>query len=128
MPRAGVQYRAVRPLRDSAVRLSWSRKLCAVVSAGILIGSLCGCAVYRKCGLSGCPGDARITADVRTRLNQYPELEPPNLIYVQTLDHVVYLTGQVDTDTERLLAKSVALEAGGVTRVVNSINLSYQGR
>lgn len=83
--------------------------------------------MYRKCGLSGCPDDAGITADVRTRLNQYPELEPPNLIYVQTLDHVVYLTGQVDTDTERLLAKSVALEAGGVTRVVNSINLSYQG-
>ena len=83
--------------------------------------------MYRKCGLSGCPGDATITADVRTRLNQYPELEPPNLIYVQTLDHVVYLTGQVDTDTERLLAKSVALETGGVTRVVNSINLSYQG-
>ena len=128
MSHASVQCRAVPPLRDGAVALSWSRKLCAVVSAGILTGGLFGCAVYRKCGLSGCPGDARITADVRTRLNQYPELEPPNLIYVQTLDHVVYLTGQVDTDTERLLAKSVALEAGGVTRVVNSINLSYQGR
>ena len=83
--------------------------------------------MYRKCGWNGCPGDATITADVRTRLNQFPEFEPPNLIYVQTLDHVVYLTGQVNTDTERLLAKSVALEAGGVTRVVNSINLSYQG-
>ena len=107
--------------------MSWSGKLCALVSAGILTGSLSGCAVYRKCGWSGCPGDARITADVRTRLNQYPELEPPNLIYVQTLDRVVYLTGQVNTDTERMLAKSVALQAAEVTRVVNSINLSYQG-
>ena len=97
------------------------------MSAGILTGSLCGCAVYRKCGWNGCAGDARITADVRARLNQYPELEPPNLIYVQTLDHVVYLTGQVNTDTERMLAKSVALEAAEVNRVVNSINLSYQG-
>jgi osmotically-inducible protein OsmY len=105
-----------------------SRQLCAVASAVILTGSLYACAVYRKCGLSGCPGDARITADVKAQLNQYPVLEPPNLIYVQTLDHVVYLTGQVNTDPERALAKSVALEVPGVTRVVNSINLGYQGR
>jgi osmotically-inducible protein OsmY len=41
---------------------------------------------------------------------------------------VVYLTGQVNTDAERILAKSVALQAAGVTQVVNSINLGYQGR
>ena len=105
-----------------------SRQLCAVASAVILTGSLCACAVYRKCGLAGCPGDARITADVKELFNQYPVLEPPNLVYVQTLDHVVYLTGQVNTDPERALAKSVALQVPGVTRVVNSINLGYQGR
>jgi osmotically-inducible protein OsmY len=94
----------------------------------ILVGALSGCATYRKCGLGGCPGDAQITAAVTELFHQYPELEPPNLIYVQTLDRVVYLTGQVNTEPERALAKSVALRATGVRRVVNSINLSYQGR
>jgi osmotically-inducible protein OsmY len=108
--------------------MSWSRGFCAVISAGILAGSLGGCAVYRKCGFSGCPGDAKITTDVKALLEQYPELEPPNIVYVQTLDHVVYLTGQVNTDPERILAKSVALQVAGVTRVINSINLGYQGR
>jgi hypothetical protein len=115
----------ITPERIEPLR-SWA--LCAVVSAGIVTTNLCGCAVYDKCGLRGCPGDAMITADVSAQLHRYPELGPPNLIYVQTLDRVVYLTGQVDTDPERLLANSVALEARGVRRVVNSINLGYQGR
>jgi osmotically-inducible protein OsmY len=108
--------------------MSSSRTFCALVTAVILAGNLCACAVYRKCGLAGCPGDANITANVTALLHQYPELDPPNLVYVQTLDRVVYLTGQVNTDTERDLAQSVAGHAGGVKRVVNSINTSYQGR
>jgi osmotically-inducible protein OsmY len=99
-----------------------------MVSTVMLAGSLCACAVYRKCGFDGCPGDAKITAEVRVLFNQYPALKPPNLLYVQTLDQVVYLTGQVNTDTERDLAQSVALHVVGVTRVVNSINTGYQGR
>jgi osmotically-inducible protein OsmY len=105
-----------------------SRNFRALASAVILTASLCACAVYEKCGLTGCPGDARITADVEARFNQYPALQPPNLIYVQTLDHVVYLTGEVNTDPERALAKEVAVQVPGVARVVNSINLGYQGR
>jgi osmotically-inducible protein OsmY len=108
--------------------MSASTQYRAVICTVILAGSLCACAAYRKCGFAGCPGDANITANVRALFNQYPALEPPNLIYVQTLDHVVYLTGQVNTDAERILAKSVALQAVGVTQVVNSINLGYQGR
>ncbi len=61
------------------------------------------------------------------RRQHYLELEPPNLIYVQTLDRVVYLTGQVNTETELELAQSLALHVPGVTRVVNSINMGYQG-
>jgi osmotically-inducible protein OsmY len=99
-----------------------------MASTTILAASLCACAAYEKCGFEGCPGDAKIAADVRTLFKQYAELEPPNLVYVQSLDHVVYLTGQVNTDTERDLAKSVALHVTGVKRVVNSINTSYQGR
>ena len=94
----------------------------------ILISTLPGCAVYRKCGFRGCPGDAKITADVQAQFRRHPALEPPNLLHVQTLDHVVYLTGQVDTELERSMAESVAREVVGVTRVVNSINFSYEGR
>ena len=90
----------------------------------ILTGALPGCAAYRKCGFGGCPGDAEITTEVRTLLDRYPALEPPNLVQVHTLDHVVYLSGLVDTDLERQMAESVAQEAKGVAKVVNSIGLS----
>jgi osmotically-inducible protein OsmY len=90
----------------------------------MVLAALPGCAVYEKCGLHGCPGDADTTARVNALFDQHPVLEPPNLLHVQTLDHVVYLTGLVDTDLERQIAESVALEAGGVTKVVNSIGLT----
>src|ERR1700692_1549736 len=90
----------------------------------VLTGALPGCAAYRKCGFGGCPGDAEITTEVRAQFDQHPVLEPPNLLQVQTLDHVVYLTGLVDTDLERQMAESVAGEVPGVTKVINSIGLS----
>jgi len=104
------------------------KQLYALALAVILTGALPACAVYRKCGFAGCPGDAKITAAVRVLIKQHPAVEPPNLVYVQTLDHVVYLSGQVDTDLERFMVESLALEVAGVTRVVNSINLSFEGR
>jgi osmotically-inducible protein OsmY len=73
-------------------------------------------------------GDASITANIQAQFRQHPALEPPNLLHVQTLDHVVYLTGQVDTELERSMAESLALNVAGVKRVVNSINFSYEGR
>lgn len=98
------------------------------VFAALLTGTLCACAVYKKCGFTGCAGDAAITVNVQALFRQHPALEPPNLIHVQTLDHVVYLTGQVDTELERSMAESLALNVAGVNRVVNSINFSYEGR
>jgi len=92
--------------------------------AVLLTVALSGCATYRKCGFEGCPGDAKITADVRALFQQHPILEPPNLLTVQTLDRVVYLYGLVDTDYEREIAELVALQAPGVAKVVNSIGIS----
>ena len=93
---------------------------------------LCGgCSVYRDlrdCGWQGCPGDAQVSAEVQQLLNQHVELLAPNHVYVQTLKHVVYLTGQVATDLQRQIAQSVALQAKGVHRVVNNIALPYEGR
>jgi len=43
---------------------------------------------------------------------------------MQTLDKVVYLSGQVNTDLERQIAESAAHEAPDVARVVNTIAVS----
>jgi len=90
----------------------------------ILAGPLFGCATLDRCGVSGCAGDAAITAEVRGLFGQHPALEPPNLLRVQTRNRVVYLYGLVDTDLERQLAESVAHAAPGVAKVVNSIGIS----
>ena len=103
-------------------------KLYALTFALVLTGTLSGCAIYRKCGFHGCPGDATVTAEVWAGFDQHPALGPPNLLHVQTLDHVVYLSGQVTTDLQREIAASVALEATGGARIVNSIALTYEGR
>ena len=87
--------------------------------------TLCACQTYRKCGWSGCPGDTDITATVESQLNRYPPLIS---VHVQTLDKVVYLTGQVDTDVERFLAVSVAASVQGVSDVVDSIGVSNIAR
>jgi osmotically-inducible protein OsmY len=104
------------------------RHVYLVALAVLLTDTLSACAVYTKCGFTGCPGDATITANVQAQFRQHPALEPPNLLHVQTLDHVVYLTGQVDTELERSMAESLARNVAGVRRVVNTINFSYEGR
>jgi osmotically-inducible protein OsmY len=95
--------------------------------AVILTGVLPGCATYRKCGFGGCPGDAQITADIQALIRQHPAIEAPNSVRVSTIDHVVYLYGQVDTELQRATAESLAHQVAGVRRVVDSINFSYQG-
>jgi osmotically-inducible protein OsmY len=67
--------------------------------------------------------DARITADVKARLAQYPELQAPNSLDVQTLHQVVYLHGLMATPFEIRLASSVAGQVPGVRRVENLIGL-----
>jgi osmotically-inducible protein OsmY len=89
-------------------------------------GAICGCAVYNtfeKCGLQGCPGDAQISAAVRSQFVRHPFLEP-NVIRVQTLNHVVYLDGVVSSGLEIDAAESIARDVPGVARVVNSIVVS----
>ena len=104
---------------------------CVLVLALALALCLPGCTgyqAYRKCGWHGCPGDEAVSAQVRTLLAQHPALGPPNEVYVQTADGVVFLSGRVATDLQRETAASVAREASGVREVVNSIALTYEGR
>ncbi len=97
---------------------------CSFAIALILAGTLGGCATFSKCGFDGCPGDAKITSEVSSLLERHPELEGSNTVYVQTLDHEVYLSGLVDTPLQRQTAQSIALQAPGVTRVVNMIGVN----
>ena len=83
---------------------------------------LTGCATYRKCGFSGCAGDASITAAIEARLHENKAIEEWG-IKVQTLDHVVYLYGLVDTNLERNIIEATALEVPGVVSVVDSIGI-----
>jgi osmotically-inducible protein OsmY len=87
----------------------------------LMTGFLTACAAERRCGFAGCPGDSKITADVRELIDQHPDLRAPNIIYVQTLDRVVYLSGMVSTDLMSEAAAAAALGAPGVARVENSI-------
>jgi osmotically-inducible protein OsmY len=94
-----------------------------LASALLLAVLLSACATNQKCDTKSCSGDAEITEQVRTSLGQHSALMSTMNIGVQTINHVVYLTGLVDTGQERSIAESVAKETPGVTRVVNSISV-----
>jgi osmotically-inducible protein OsmY len=79
-------------------------------------------------GAAACAGDERITSAVREQLAQYPELLPPNQVYVETRNGVVYLTGQVATGLQRANAESAARQTAGVRKVIDDIALGYHGR
>lgn len=104
--------------------------LCPLPLVVLLSVAVSGCAAYeeaRKCGYSGCPTDAHITAEVKAQFNQRTELKPPNLLYVQTLNGIVYLSGQVATPLQRETAVEVARQVPYVSHVVDNIALTYPG-
>ena len=80
---------------------------------------LAGCAAFAKHDLLQSPADARISAGVRTLLEQSPALNAPNLITVQTLGGVVYLRGLVSTPFQIEEAGSVAARVPGASHVAN---------
>jgi osmotically-inducible protein OsmY len=96
--------------------------------AACVVCALSACAPYEKCGFAGCPGDAQITADVRALFDRHPELGPAALLSIKTLNGVVYLGGSVNTDLVREAAESIALQAHGVKKVVNSLGVTNAGR
>jgi osmotically-inducible protein OsmY len=91
----------------------------ALATALIVPNLFAGCAVEKKCGFEGCPGDAQITAKVESLFNQHPEIGTE--VSVQTLNRVVYLSGLVSEGDMRATAGDLAVATPGVTRVVNTI-------
>jgi len=94
--------------------------------ASAMAGVLAGCADFRQCGSQGCTPDAKITADIETRLNQMPELGPPGSIRVQTVNHLVYLNGQVDGGLEKRTAEAVVRQVPGVEQVADDIDVVHK--
>ena len=100
------------------------RRVCAALNAAALLCTLTllgGCAAYGTCGLRECPEEAEIRQAVEALFDLYPELRPPNIIYVQVRGHVVTLTGEVTNEYGQRVAESVAREAKGVTGVINML-------
>jgi osmotically-inducible protein OsmY len=89
----------------------------------ILAAALPGCAVFPQS--SNPTVDQKITADVERSFGQHAELEPPNLLEVQTINQVVYLNGTVSTGLQRRDAESVARQVQGVKKVVNSVAVAH---
>ncbi len=104
--------------------MSARKPIYAMALASILTAALSGCADFRPSGSQSPTADANITADIEARLNQIPNLGPRVRSLVQTVNHVVFLTGIVDVGLEKRIAESVALQASGVTNVVNNIAVS----
>ena len=101
----------------------------ALMAALVLTCAAPGCATQQpseaseNCGQANCLTDEQITSEVRALLAQHPELQGPDQLYVNTEDHVVHLSGMVGTGLHRDIAGSLAEQAKGVTRVVNSISI-----
>jgi len=90
----------------------------------MLSSAFSGCAgmsEYRHCGYGGCDEDAKITAGIETQLSQHRDLGPPDHVYVQTLDGVVYLSGNVLTAMQRETVLTSVHGTPGVTRTVDNL-------
>ena len=75
----------------------------------------------------GGPPDKAITLAVKGRIAEYPDLQAPNEVRVQTRHQVVYLYGQVNNEEERKQAEVVAAQVEGVRKVVDTISLADSG-
>jgi osmotically-inducible protein OsmY len=102
------------------------KPLYALAAIFTLAGALGGCATFGKCDAASCRDDAAITTNVQAQLNQFADLGAPNSIEVQTIDHVVYLNGQVDVGLEKRTAAEEVQKVPGVTQVVNNIAVLHK--
>ena len=99
------------------------KSLFALACAVVLVGALSGCATGQSAADK--MTNEKITAAVEARINQHPDVGPPNSVRVQTLDHVVYLSGEVSQGLMKQTAEDVARQTLGVTRVVNNVAVTH---
>ncbi len=102
-----------------------SKSVRAVALVLALGGILSACSVVdflEKCRSSDCAGDAKIQAAVEAQVAAHPNLRP-DYLYIQTIDHVVYLNGLVDTEFERRQLVSLAEKVPGVEQVIDKLGI-----
>jgi hypothetical protein len=99
---------------------AWSHAFTIALSVPALFA---GCAVERKCGFQGCPGDAKITAKVESLFDEHPDIGTG--VSVQTLNHLVYPSGFVAAGEMRTTAEGIAGTAPGVSKVVDTIAVPH---
>jgi osmotically-inducible protein OsmY len=95
----------------------------AVALAMVIVEPLFGCAFDRQAATGARQEDASIAANVQAVIDQHPDLGPPNLIYVDVRDHVVYLSGLVNTGLTVANAEALTRQVPGVARVVDSMGV-----
>ena len=102
------------------------KRIQSIYSVGtfMLVAAISGCASYSACSGSGCTSDVDTTAAVDAAIALHPDLGAPSRIQVSTFNHVVYLTGSVDTAYQREIAQRLAVKNDGGAQVVNTIEVS----
>ena len=98
-------------------------KLRNALTSTVVLITASGCTAlqtYQKCAAGACTDDSRITAELRSWLNQRPDLGATQ-VYVQTVDNVVSLSGQVTTTLQRDAVESMAREVPGVRGVNDNV-------
>jgi osmotically-inducible protein OsmY len=81
-----------------------------------------GVATAGTCG--ACRDDAQIEASIKDSFQRLPYLGAPNSIQVQTIKHVVYLSGEVSAGLMSRTAAEIAQGTPNVERVVNTISVT----
>jgi osmotically-inducible protein OsmY len=81
--------------------------------------ALSGVATAGTCGT--CGDDAQIEATIETSFQKLPYL---SWIHVQTVKHVVYLSGEVSAGLMSRTAGEIANGTSSVKRVVNTISVT----
>jgi len=92
-----------------------------LMNAVFLFGGALSAYADNETSSPGVLQDTQITEAVKQAIAQHPDLNAPNTIYVDTRDHVVYLSGLVDNSEATENAEQLARQVAGVVRVVNTI-------
>jgi osmotically-inducible protein OsmY len=84
-------------------------------------GALSGCAAFDKCSPENCSTDAQTQKNVSDLVDQHREFGPPGNVRVQTVNGVVYLSGQLDSDFQIRSAEAIVRQVPNVKDVVNNL-------
>jgi osmotically-inducible protein OsmY len=98
-----------------------------LILASLLIsGAAAGGASAGAPSVQASMNDASLTKSVQNQLDMVSYLKADG-VRAQTIDHVVYIRGTVDTYPQSANAKAVAQRAAGAAPVVNLIDVANGG-